>query len=130
MIYKAVRTDEGPQVTVHRDEQDAVGRPLPHIFIHSKDGFEWGYGGSGPADLALAILAHHLGEGERQVLGYWKRPIVGYRGKGSQAVDLHQDFKCRTVVSWPQDGVTFTSEVIQEVIDTLLAERASTVEGE
>lgn len=28
---------------------------------HSPDGFNWGYGGSGPAQLALAILADYLG---------------------------------------------------------------------
>ncbi len=34
--------------------------PLPHVDLHSKNGFECGYGGSGPADLALSILADHL----------------------------------------------------------------------
>jgi hypothetical protein len=33
---------------------------LPHVKRHSPTGFEWGYSGSGPADLALSILAHHL----------------------------------------------------------------------
>jgi hypothetical protein len=37
---------------------------LPHVLEnvghHSPDGFEMGYGGSGPADLALTILLHHL----------------------------------------------------------------------
>ena len=37
-------------------------QPLPHIVRHSPDGFEWGYGGSGPTDLALAILTHHMGQ--------------------------------------------------------------------
>ena len=32
-------------------------RPLPHLVHHSPTGFEWGYSGSGPADLAIAILA-------------------------------------------------------------------------
>ncbi len=27
---------------------------------HSPDGFNWGYGGSGPAQLALAIMLHYL----------------------------------------------------------------------
>jgi hypothetical protein len=31
--------------------------PLRHIVRHSRTGFEYGYGGSGPADLALSILA-------------------------------------------------------------------------
>jgi hypothetical protein len=31
---------------------------LKHIERHSPDGFQWGYAGSGPADLALSILTH------------------------------------------------------------------------
>jgi len=37
-------------------------KPIKHIAIHSPDGFEYGYGGSGPADLAYAILTEVLGE--------------------------------------------------------------------
>jgi hypothetical protein len=37
-------------------------RPLPHLPVHSPDGFAWGYRGSGPADLALAILHRELAE--------------------------------------------------------------------
>ncbi|HEY8416324.1 MAG TPA: DUF6166 domain-containing protein [Thermaerobacter sp.] len=38
------------------------GRPLQHVVRHSPTGFEWGYGGSGPADLALSILTDYLGD--------------------------------------------------------------------
>lgn len=31
-----------------------------HVINHSPDGFEWGYGGSGPAQLALAICLEIL----------------------------------------------------------------------
>jgi hypothetical protein len=31
-------------------------RPLEHVVRHSPSGIEWGYGGSGPADLARSIL--------------------------------------------------------------------------
>jgi hypothetical protein len=34
---------------------------LRHIVRHSPTGFEWGYGGSGPADLALSILTDVFG---------------------------------------------------------------------
>lgn len=45
---------------------DAKGgeHPLParlELFDHSPDGFAWGYGGSGPSQLALAILAQVAG---------------------------------------------------------------------
>src|ERR1700730_15231398 len=45
--------------------QRGVARPLElrlDLFNHSPTGFEWGSGGSGPAQLALAILADHLGD--------------------------------------------------------------------
>ncbi len=33
---------------------------LAHLVRHSPDGFEWGYGGSGPADLARSIVGDLL----------------------------------------------------------------------
>ena len=38
---------------------------LPHIEKHSPDGFNWGFGGSGPADTALSILIDFL-DGDRE----------------------------------------------------------------
>src|SRR4051812_6776125 len=50
----------GPEaVFVQPDQGDPY--PLRHHVRHSPDGFSWGYGGSGPADLARSILADHLG---------------------------------------------------------------------
>lgn len=52
-------------VEVGWHDPDGLGRrfePLPHMVRHSPTGMEWGYGGSGPSDLALSILAHHFGE--------------------------------------------------------------------
>jgi len=37
-------------------------RPLQHRALHSPEGFSWGYSGSGPADLAYAILQRELVE--------------------------------------------------------------------
>jgi len=52
--------DDGVVVLVFADGQ----RPyrLRHLIVHSPSGVNWGYNGSGPADLALAILADYLGE--------------------------------------------------------------------
>jgi hypothetical protein len=36
--------------------------PSQKVYNHSPDGFAWGYHGSGPAQLALAILLHFAGE--------------------------------------------------------------------
>ena len=38
---------------------------VPHVIVrHSPTGFAWGYGGSGPADLALNILLAVIGDQE------------------------------------------------------------------
>lgn len=46
-------------VEVHEEDQGEhlkPGIPLKHYMRHSPDGFEWGYAGSGPAELARCIL--------------------------------------------------------------------------
>lgn len=53
------------QVVIVRGESDPEPDPLPlrlDLANHSPDGFEWGYGGSGPAQLALAMCAAVLGD--------------------------------------------------------------------
>lgn len=37
-------------------------RPSQRLCNHSPDGFSWGYGGSGPAQLALAIMLELTGK--------------------------------------------------------------------
>ena len=46
-------------VTVERDGQ-LLGE-LRHVMRHSPTGMSWGYGGSGPADLARSLLVDALG---------------------------------------------------------------------
>lgn len=60
--YIAKRVGAMPHVSV---EENGIKRPLdPRLDLcnHSPDGFEWGYGGSGPSQLALAICADALGD--------------------------------------------------------------------
>jgi hypothetical protein len=64
------------------------------IVLHSPTGMEWGYGGSGPADLALNILA----------------PIVGHE----RAIRLYGKFKFDIVATLPRSGGTITSTQISE----------------
>ncbi len=55
-LYSGRRGEGGCEVTVN-------GKPLdPRLDLHaySENGFEWGYDGSGPLQLALAILAEHF----------------------------------------------------------------------
>ncbi len=59
--YRGDRTIDGVEVTVD-------GRPLdPRTDLQalSRNGFEWSYEGPEPAQLALALLAEHLGDDAR-----------------------------------------------------------------
>jgi hypothetical protein len=67
-----------------RTEGTLIERDLQHYPLHSPSGFGWGYGGSGPADLALAILIDYLGEKPT------KSDLINGR---SLAWSLHQQFK-------------------------------------
>jgi hypothetical protein len=60
-IYEGARGLEGAVVTVD-------GKPLPprHDLRNlSPAGFEWTYEGTGPAQLALALLADHFGDDQK-----------------------------------------------------------------
>jgi hypothetical protein len=58
--YRGLREPDGTtHVWVVRD---GVETPLEHRVKHSPDGFEWGYGGSGPSDLARSMLWDYLGK--------------------------------------------------------------------
>jgi len=52
--------------------------PSQKIVNHSPDGFAWGYEGSGPAQLALAILLRHTGDNNLAVRDYqlFKRQVI------------------------------------------------------
>lgn len=59
---------------------------VPHAIVrHSPTGFEWGYGGSGPADLALNIL-------------------YAVTGDGYVADSLYQQFKWDVIAKVPEEG--------------------------
>ena len=55
--FIGIRTNAGCDVWVSEDGRIQRLRPRLDLRRHSPIGFEWGYGGSGPAQLALAILA-------------------------------------------------------------------------
>jgi hypothetical protein len=48
--------------TLAQDQSVLREDGLYHVVRHSLEGFEWGYVGSGPLDLALSILVDHFKE--------------------------------------------------------------------
>ena len=81
-VYSGRRVESG--LTLVSVEEAGRVRPLSlrlDLANHSPTGFEWGYGGSGPAQLALALCADAAGD--------------------ARALDVYQDFKARVVVKLP-----------------------------
>jgi hypothetical protein len=73
-IYEGGRSLDGAIVTVD-------GKPLPPRYDLkrlSKTGFEWTFEGPGPAQLALALLADHLGDDQAalRLHGSFMREVV------------------------------------------------------
>jgi len=66
-----VRFIDGNSVEAH--QRGELGEELPlrlDLHNHSPTGFEWGYNGSGPAQLALAVCAQVLGDDARALAVY------------------------------------------------------------
>lgn len=85
IIFVGTRGADG--AAVHIEDRAGARRPLPlrlDLVGHSPTGFEWGYGGSGPAQLALAILAIVVGDAD--------------------ALANYQAFKCDVVFGLPHEG--------------------------
>jgi hypothetical protein len=92
------KTGERVVYRVRDDGFSATLNPRLDLRNHSPTGFQWGYGGSGPAQLALALLADHLGDDER-------------------ALTLYQDFKWKVIAALPQDkGWTLDPEQIDAAL--------------
>ena len=86
------------------------GRPLPHIVRHSPTGFEWGYGGSGPADLALSILADYLGE--QEAVRRYIRPMGWVTENEPLTCRLYQQFKWAFVARFDRQSWRLTGAEI------------------
>lgn len=82
---------------------------VPHLVVHhSPDGFEFGYAGSGPADLALNVCQFYL-----NMTGYEGQQIKCYDGKcWGLAWKLHQKFKQDFIALVPRSGMTIPFETI------------------
>jgi hypothetical protein len=93
--YHGTRLAQVAEVTVN----DQPLNPRLDLRKHSPNGFEWGYGGSGPTQLALAILADHLGDDEK-------------------ALQLYQLFKWQVVAFLPHQSWILTSNEVEDRVQS------------
>lgn len=75
--------------------------PRFDLYQHSPDGFNWGYGGSGPAQLAIALCADVLQD-------------------DSRALRIYQTFKRIFVAGMVRQGETW--DATEAVLDQLMKE--------
>jgi len=99
-VYTGSRQPEGCVVLVDGESLE----PRLDLVNHSPTGFEWGYLGSGPAQLALAMLAHHLGDDQ-------------------QALELYQDFKVIVVANLPPVEWSISSAGVEAGLAAIRAAR-------
>lgn len=87
------------EVLLQRDPKtnSALTNIVHRIVDHSPTGFDWGYGGSGPADLALNILLYFVEE--------------------KTAYSLHQDFKWHFLAGMPKEGGRISKASIQDWVN-------------
>ena len=96
------------------DGRVACNLPQAHKH-HSPTGFEISYGGSGPADLALNVLASIVPAGSDGL-----RPVECLDGTkvSATAMILHQEFKAAFIARMRRDGDTIPLSTIREWVET------------
>lgn len=102
--YRGTWTDTGGQVVV---EENGAARPLDPRFDlhnHSPTGFAWGFGGSGPAQLALALAADFLGDDD-------------------MAQHVYQRLKFKLIGGLPRESWALTEDQIRAAITAITRER-------
>lgn len=83
---------------------------LPHLVRHSPTGFEWGYAGSGPADLARSIAGDHMGVDDPSPL-------------------IYQTVKDELVAPLPQEGSFIPVRAVDDIVNRILLERTRAMRG-
>lgn len=113
--YIGWRKPDGTAV-VEVQEPDGSFHALPHAIVHSPTGFEWGYLGAGPSDLALAILLDVLGESARlpqRVFRRWDTRNVDIVEK-TRSWALHDAFKREVIGRMERDAFVLPESSVRD----------------
>ena len=97
--YYGRRTEHGCAVDVEEDGERTLLDLRKDLRLHSSEA-NWGYGGSGPAQLALALAADVLGDDDK-------------------ALDVYQRLKFKLVGGLPHEGWVLTEGQIRSAIDAI-----------
>ena len=97
-VYRGRRLEPG-KGTISDVEVTVNGKPLRHRVYHSPTGFNFGYGGSGPADLARSILWDLIG----------MEPYP----------ELYHEFKFRFVAGWKDEWEISSEDIRQWMLENI-----------
>ena len=121
-VYQGIRKPGGLRVVVRTQDGEAPYR-LQHHVRHSPTGFECGYAGSGPSDLARCILIDFLGDeaicaacDDGKIADESEGPQTCWECNGEVfklPVD-YQEFKFQVVAQLARDGFELTGEEVAE----------------
>jgi hypothetical protein len=95
-LYHGRRTDLGCTVVVEDGDESRDLDPRFNLRNHSPTGLEWGYSGSGPAQLAADVLGHD-----------------------ERAQEAYQSLKFKLIAQLPHEGWTLTENQLRHVIDEI-----------
>lgn len=106
-LYIGVRVIDGVKVflTDSNDEElkEKELNPRFDLANHSPTGFEWGYEGSGPSQLALAIVSDVLQDDQ-------------------EALKLYQAFKIKAVKNFPKKVFVISDQEVKDIIESIKGE--------
>ncbi len=92
-IYEVTRSTSGQIGVLIKDDGNKNALLLRHCVLHSPDGMETGYSGSGPADLAASILADYFGITPERLISVWRKSWGEGDNLALKVIRLHQHFK-------------------------------------
>lgn len=105
--YVGTRSKRGCEVHFVGECGTRPLRPRLDVVNHSPTGFEWGYGGSGPAQLALALLMDVMGDRQFALAHYhdFKFSIIARLPRVGWKLPLDQIIAwcCAQAEAWTED---------------------------
>jgi hypothetical protein len=125
--YEGERLFDGPQVWVVDDEgrRERLERRVVYHVVPGADWIEWGYGGSGPAELALNLLVDLEGN-DRSACArcrgrrYYRGNVCsecGGTGVANELLRLHQAFKWTWIAGLPDHRWTLQADELRTWVE-------------
>jgi len=124
VCYVGIRRSDGrAEVWVETRDGDIGERrlldpkPSQMLYNHSPDGFEWGYAGSGPAQLALAILLDACRRGPFPIGDLTHSMNWTAKGPAGKVALIHyQSFKFSVIAMFERDGFRLPLSEVREFL--------------